>query len=313
MNPDDTGEAVPRGPVTAAGSASAADSRGDGAWLHPPDVAVRRAVRVSLAEDLLPLGDLTASLLGSGEVVARIVARGAGTIAGTRCVSETFSQVDPEVVIRWSVPEGARVAPGESLATVTGPLRSVVTAERTALNFLGHLSGVATRTAEFVDAAAAAGPARIWDTRKTTPGLRSLEKAAVRAGGGRNHRGNLSDWLLIKDNHLEGMSIAEAVALARDRWPGRTVHVECDTEEQVAEALAVRADAILLDNMTPVAVRRCVERASQAYPDQMRPLLEVSGGVDLQTVGEYSACGVDQISVGGITNSAPVLDVGLDI
>lgn len=282
-------------------------------WLFPPAVAVTEAVGRALAEDLLPLGDLTASLLPDRVGTARIVARAAGTVAGTRCVTETFSSVDSEVTLDWYVGESARVEPGAHICTVTGPLRSMVTAERTALNFLGHLSGVATLTSRFVEAASAAGGARIWDTRKTTPGLRSLEKAAVRAGGGRNHRGNLSDWLLIKDNHLDGLSITAAVALARDRWPGRTVHVECDTVRQCAEALAAPADAILLDNMDPPTVRHCVELAEEAFPGARRPLLEVSGGVDLDTVGEYSASGVDQISVGAITNSAAVLDVGLDI
>lgn len=282
-------------------------------WLHPPAEAVREAVQRALVEDLLPLGDLTASLLPDRRAEAQVVARGAGTIAGSRCVTETFSRVDPDVVMEWWVSEGAEVLPGEHLATIHGSLRSVVTAERTALNFMGHLSGVATLTAEFVAAASATGRARIWDTRKTTPGLRSLEKAAVRAGGGRNHRGNLSDWVLIKDNHLAGLSITDAVTLARDRWPGRTVHVECDTVEQCAEALRAPADAILLDNMSPPVVRRCVELAGEAFPGGRRPLLEVSGGVDLDTVGGYSACGVDQISVGAITNSAPVLDIGLDI
>jgi nicotinate-nucleotide pyrophosphorylase (carboxylating) len=193
-------------------------------------------------------------------------------------------------------------------------MRSVVTAERTALNFLGHLSGIATLTSLYVEKAAAAGGAKIWDTRKTTPGLRSLEKAAVRAGGGRNHRGNLSDWMLIKDNHLGTTGITEAVALARDRWPARTVHVECDTYEQCVEAIKVGADAVLLDNMDPDAVTRCVEAAADLQGGSVRrTLLEVSGGVTLETVGPYSATGVDQISVGAITNSAPVLDIGLDL
>src|SRR5690606_23058846 len=131
----------------------------------------------------------------------------------------------------------------------------------TALNLVGHLSGVATATARFVQAAAAAGsPTRVWDTRKTTPGLRSLEKAAVRAGGGVNHRGNLSDWVMLKDNHLTALAIGEAVARARSLWPGRTVHVECDSLEQVDEALRAGADAILLDNMTPAEVAEAVER-----------------------------------------------------
>ena len=288
------------------------DSEQSDNWLHPPPHAVRAAVTAAVAEDLTPLGDLTAALLPSKRSEARIVARAAGRMAGSRCVTESFAQIDPAVSVRWNVREGSALEPGTELAVVSGPLRSIVTAERTALNFLGHLSGVATLTARFVDAAGAAGTARIWDTRKTTPGLRSLEKAAVRAGGGRNHRGNLSDWMLVKDNHLDGMSITAAVERARDLWPGRTVHVECDTVDQCAEAVRAGADALLLDNMDPATVRECVELAERGTTGR-RPLLEVSGGVELDSVGAYSACGVDQISVGAITNSAPVLDVGLDI
>lgn len=284
----------------------------DVAWLHPPITAVRSNVALAVAEDLLPLGDLTASLLPARTVEARLVSRESGVLAGSLCVTETFSAVDGAIELGWLVAEGAAVAAGTTVAVLRGPLRSIVTAERTALNFMGHLSGIATLTSRYVEEAAAHGPARIWDTRKTTPGLRSLEKAAVRAGGGRNHRGNLSDWLLVKDNHLEGMSITEAVRSARDRWPGRTVHVECDTEQQCAEAVEALADAILLDNMDPAAVRRCVQLA-RGSRSARGPLLEVSGGVDLATVGGYSACGVDQISVGAITNSAPVLDLGIDI
>ncbi|MFV0316492.1 MAG: carboxylating nicotinate-nucleotide diphosphorylase [Microthrixaceae bacterium] len=284
----------------------------DPEWLHPPMVAVREAVSRALAEDLLPLGDLTGTLLGTQRIQARLVSRAAGSIAGSRCVTETYAQAAPDAELTWEVPEGAAVQSGETLATVHGPLRSLVTAERTALNFLGHLSGIATLTAAYVKAASVGGDARIWDTRKTTPGLRSLEKAAVRAGGGRNHRGNLSDWLLIKDNHLGGISITEAVRIARDRWPARTVHVECDTIDQVGEALDAGADALLLDNMDPALVRRCVELARDGGTVGV-PLLEVSGGVNLDTVGEYSGTGVDQISVGALTNSAPVLDIGLDL
>jgi nicotinate-nucleotide pyrophosphorylase (carboxylating) len=286
----------------------------DDEYLHPPAVAVRDAVARAIAEDLLPLGDLTATLLPASEATASFVARDEGRLAGTRCAKEAYAQVDPGVEVRWTAAEGALLVPGESFGRVRGPLRSLVTAERTALNFLGHLSGIATLTAEFVEAAELGGPARIWDTRKTIPGLRSLAKAAVRAGGGRNHRGNLSDWLLIKDNHLGGIGITEAVATARDRWPGRTVHVECDTVEQCVEALDAGADALLLDNMTIDDVRRCVAEAEarRAGPAR-RALLEVSGGITLATVGSYAATGVDQISVGAITNSAPVLDIGLDL
>lgn len=292
-------------------TASEAD---DSEWLHPPAVAVREAVSRSIAEDLLPLGDLTAGLLPAGDASARFVARADGRLAGTRCATETFAQIDGSVDLRWIAEEGDRLAAGEEFGVVSGPLHSIVTAERTALNFLGHLSGVATLTARYVEAAAAAGGARIWDTRKTTPGLRSLEKAAVRAGGGRNHRGNLSDWMLIKDNHLAGMGITDAVARARDRWPGRTVHVECDTFEQCSEAVSAGADAVLLDNMSPDVVRSCVEEAGRIQAGAVRrTLLEVSGGITLDTVADYAATGADQISVGAITNSAPVLDIGLDL
>jgi nicotinate-nucleotide pyrophosphorylase (carboxylating) len=285
-----------------------------GDYLHPPASAVREAVTRALTEDLTPLGDLTSALLGDVDGEARFAARTAGRLAGVRCAIETFHQVDPRVQVSWSVDDGAELAAGELLGVVRGPLGAILTAERTALNFLGHLSGIATLTARFVAAAEAAGPARIWDTRKTTPGLRTLEKAAVRAGGGRNHRGNLSDWLLVKDNHLGAMGVSAAVERARDLWPGRTVHVECDTFEQCAEALDAGADAVLLDNMSPEGVRACVALARDLQAGlPRRTLLEVSGGVTLDTVGEYAATGVDMISVGALTNSAPVLDLGLDL
>ena len=234
-------------------------------WLHPPRHTVVEAVARALAEDLDPLGDLTGTLLGDDRAEARITARAAGRLAGTRCVTEAFAQVDPSVEVTWSCREGAAVGAGETLGVVRGPLDSIVTAERTALNFLGFLSGIATRTAAFVDAAAVGGPARIWDTRKTVPGTRALSKAAVRAGGGRNHRGNLSDWLMLKDNHLTGLGISAAVATARDRWPGRTIHVECDRLDQCVEALRAGADAVLLDNMSPEEVRACVAAASELH------------------------------------------------
>lgn len=286
----------------------------DDQYLHPPRAAVHEAVGRAVAEDLLPLGDLTASLLPAGQATAHFVSRSDGRLAGTLCAEEAYRQIDPAVELAWTASEGSVLLPGVAFGTVRGPLRSLVTAERTALNFLGHLSGIATLTARYVDAARAAGTARIWDTRKTIPGLRSVAKAAVRAGGGRNHRGNLSDWILIKDNHLGGMGITEAVSVARDRWPGRTVHVECDTIEQCIEALDAGADALLLDNMSPPQVEACVDEAAQRRGDgARRPLLEVSGGITLDTVGDYAATGVDQVSVGAITNSAPVLDIGLDL
>lgn len=276
----------------------------------PPMKEVQAAVELALAEDVGPQGDLTSSLIPPGEITAEITARDAGRLAGRACATEVFRQVDPSVTVEWQATDGDSVAPGQTLAVVAGPRASVLTAERTALNFLSHLSGIATEVSRYVAAAASVdgGRARIRDTRKTTPGLRVLEKAAVRAGGGENHRMGLSEWVMFKDNHLAGMSIADGVAAARKRWTDRMVYVECDRTEQVDEALAAGADALLLDNMSPDKVRACVARAA-GYDC----LLEVSGGITLETVAEYAATGVDFISVGRITNSAPVLDIGLDI
>lgn len=279
--------------------------------VEPPRAVVVEAVERALAEDLTPLGDLTSALLPADLVAsAAFVARESGVLAGRSCADESFRQVDPSVVIDWSCADGDALIPGTVIATVRGPLHSILTAERTALNFLGHLSGIATRTRSFVDVAASGGSARVWDTRKTTPGLRVLEKAAVRAGGGANHRGNLSDWILLKDNHIALFGIGDAVARARSMWPARTVHVECDTIEQVREALAAGADALLLDNMTPEQVRDCVALVGDRTD---RPLLEASGGITIDSIADYAATGVDCISIGGLTNSAPVLDIGLDM
>jgi nicotinate-nucleotide pyrophosphorylase (carboxylating) len=284
----------------------------DGPEVHPPGLAVREAVARALAEDLLPMGDLTTSLVPAdarGE--GAFVARAHGVLAGRACVTETFAQVGHEVELRWALDDGDLLSPGRVLATAAGPLRQVLTAERTALNFACHLSGVATYTRRFVDAAAARNPAtRVWDTRKTTPGLRALEKAAVRAGGGVNHRGSLSEGVLVKDNHLTGLGIAEAVARARSWWPGRMIEVECDRIDQVKEALVAGATLVLLDNMTPEQVAAC---ASLVRAQSSVVLIEVSGGVTLETVGDFAAAGADLISAGVITHSAPAVDIGLDL
>lgn len=276
----------------------------------PPMKAVQAAVKLALAEDVGPQGDLTSSLIPPGEIAAEITARDAGRLAGRACATEVFRQVDPSVTVEWQATDSDPVAPDQTLAVVAGPRASVLTAERTALNFLSHLSGIATEVSRYVASAASVdgGRARIRDTRKTTPGLRVLERAAVRAGGGDNHRMGLSEWVMFKDNHLAGMSIADGVAAARRSWPDRIVYVECDRIEQVDEALAAGADALLLDNMIPEEVRACVAQAAGHGA-----LLEVSGGITLETVAEYAATGVDFISVGRITNSAPVLDIGLDV
>jgi nicotinate-nucleotide pyrophosphorylase (carboxylating) len=275
----------------------------------PPVHAVARVVAAALAEDIGPLGDLTASLVpAEASVTAHVVARAAGVVAGTACATEVFAQLDRAVEVEWLVPDGASVEPGEQVGTIVGPLRSVLTGERSALNFLCHLSGVATTTRGFVDAA---GDARIWDTRKTLPGLRALEKAAVRAGGGVNHRGGLSDFVLVKDNHLAGLGIAAGVARAHARWPGRTVEVECDGLAQVEEAVVAGATMVLLDNMSPAQVRECVTLVRATAPPGF--LVEVSGGVTLENVRDYAAAGADLISTSAITQSAPALDLGLDL
>ena len=286
-------------------------------YLHPPLHAVRDAVVRALAEDLTPIGDLSAALVPpDAHAEAEFVVRTRGVLAGTACATETFRQIDERIHVEWAVGEGSLVAARTAVGVVRGPLSSILTAERTALNFLGHLSGVATRVRALVDTLLDAGgddAPRVWDTRKTTPGLRALEKAAVRAGGGRNHRGNLSDWVMLKDNHLTGIGITAGVARARDLWPGRTVHVECERPEQVVEAVGAGADAILLDNMSPVEITECVRLVHDAGLGSRRPLLEISGGVTLENAPSYARTGADMISSGSLTNSAPVLDIGLDI
>ena len=275
--------------------------------------AVDEAVDRALAEDLGADGDLTAALVPAG-VTARFLlrARHNGVLAGRDCATEAFRRVDPEIELVWHTADGAHLLAGDTLAAVSGPLRPILTAERTALNFLGHLSGVATLTAQYVAAAHESNPSvDVLDTRKTMPGLRVLEKAAVRAGGGTNHRAGLSDAVLLKDNHLAGTTITAAVREARALWPGRMVEVECDTLEQVAEAARAGADAVLLDNMDPGGI---VEAIAVARVDAPGPILtEVSGGVTLATIGAYAAAGPDRISVGALTHSAPVLDLGLDL
>jgi nicotinate-nucleotide pyrophosphorylase (carboxylating) len=271
---------------------------------------VREIVARALAEDIGPLGDLTASLVpADARAVADVVARAEGVVAGTGCATEVFAQLDRAVEVEWLVDDGAAVGAGTKVGRVGGPLRSVLTGERSALNFLCHLSGVATATRRFVEAAG--DGVRIWDTRKTIPGLRALEKAAVRAGGGVSHRGSLSDFVLVKDNHLAGLGITEAVRRAQAQWPARVVEVECDRVEQLEEAIAAGASMVLLDNMTPDDVRRCVAIARGTAPAGF--LVEVSGGVTVANVREYADAGADLISTSAITQSAPALDLGFDI
>ncbi len=282
----------------------------------PHLAAVRAAVSLALAEDLAPLGDVTSALLPSdAQATADFVPRAAGVLAGTACATETFAQLDADVTVEWAAHDGEAVVAGSVIGTVSGPMASVLTGERTALNFLCHLSGVATITQRFAAAAALGGPARIWDTRKTTPGLRTLQKAAVRAGGAVNHRGNLSEWVMFKDNHLALLGIAEAVSAAKATWPGKLVHVEAGDLEQLTAALEAGADAVLLDNMTPEEAKAAVDLAEEwaAEHGGRRPLLECSGGITIETAAAYAATGVDLLSTSQITQSAPALDIGLDI
>ncbi len=263
----------------------------------------------------MPLGDLSAALVPADAVAdASFVTRADGVVAGTACATETFTQLDDRVVVEWAVADGDTLVAGQSLGVVRGPLASVLTGERTALNFLCHLSGIATLTRRFVDAAARGGDARIWDTRKTTPGLRSLEKAAVRAGGGASHRGNLSDWVMFKDNHLAAIGIVEAVQRARTVWPARTIHVEVDDEAAMMTALGAGCDAILLDNFTPAEATAAVAAADEwaTANNVRRPWLECSGGITIETAAAYAGTGVDLLSTSQITQSAPALDIGLD-
>ncbi len=288
----------------------------DRASVEPPADAVADAVVLALHEDLTPDGDVSAALVPDDAVADGVIAsRATGVLAGSSCVTEAFAQISPDIEVVWQCTDGDRIAPGDVVATVRGPLAAVLTAERTALNFLGRLSGVASTTARWVEAVGAVdGLVRILDTRKTTPGLRALERAAVRAGGGWNHRTNLSHWVMLKDNHLTSTDIASAVASSRSLWPGRTVHVECETLDQVRESLEAGADALLLDNMTPASINKCVA-VVHAHGERhgTRPLIEASGGITLDRVAEVAATGVDCISTSALTNGSPSLDLGLDL
>ncbi len=283
-------------------------------FLYPPQADVDRLVAAALAEDVTPLGDLSSSVLTQGsQATITMVAREAGVLAGALCVDRTMHFVDPAVNVDWHVGEGAVLAEGSVMATFSGSYASLLTAERTALNFVSHLSGIATMAAKWVDLAG--GRVTVWDTRKTLPGYRSLQKAAIRAGGAKNHRGNLSDWIMLKDNHLATMSVADGVAKARSLWPGRTIHVEADTQEMALEAIKAGANIILLDNFTPAALTEVVKE-SKAYASANNfamPLLEASGGITFDTLDAYADTGVDLVSSGSLTNSVTALDIGFDM
>jgi len=271
-----------------------------------PVIALEPVVRAALAEDLGRAGDLTAALIAPDARLRGVfAARNAGRIAGLDCARLALRLLDPKAAFEIEAPDGSDVAPGAVLARVEGEARAVLTAERTALNLLGRLSGVATLTRAYVQAVEGTG-ARITDTRKTTPGLRALEKYAVRCGGGINHRFGLDDAILIKDNHVAACGgVAEALRRAA-KVAGHLTPVEVDSLDQLEEALPFRPAVIMLDNFSLDDLRRAVGITDGAVT------LEASGGVTLKTVRAIAETGVDVISVGALTHSAPVLDIGLD-
>lgn len=276
----------------------------------PPAGLIADAVRAALVEDLGRAGDITsaATILVDATTVTEIVARKPGTLCGVPLASESFRQVDPLLVVEPLRRDGETLMAGDAILRISGNARSLLAAERVALNYLTHLSGVATATAAFVEAIRDTD-ARIVCTRKTIPGLRALQKYAVRCGGGWNHRFGLDDAVLIKDNHI---AVAGGVVTSIERARNAVGHlvrieVEVDTLDQLREALTANPDAVLLDNMSLDDLRAAVAIAAG------RTVLEASGGVTLSTVRAIAETGVDLISSGWITHSAPALDLGLDV
>ena len=275
--------------------------------LHP--LLIEPLVRAALVEDLGRAGDITTDAVvpADAEAEARFVARQGGVVAGLDLAALAFRLVDPRLDFRMLKGDGSAVEPGRMVAIVTGPARGILTAERTALNFVSRMSGIASATAA-ITAAIAGHKARIVCTRKTTPGLRAIEKYAVRAGGGANHRFGLDDAVLIKDNHI---AIAGGVRPALERARAAIGHlvkieIEVDTLRQLDEVLAVGADAVLLDNMDVATLAEAVEMVGG------RMITEASGRVDVKSAPAIAGTGVDLISVGWLTHSAPILDIGLD-
>ena len=275
----------------------------------PADLLIEPQIRAALQEDLGRAGDITSELTIPVDQTAkaRLVARKPGAISGMIAARIAFRLIDPSLTFDVAAPDGSKVQAGALIASVSGPARAILTAERVALNFAGHLSGVATATAALVDAVKGT-KARIVCTRKTLPNLRILQKYAVRCGGGFNHRFGLDDAVLIKDNHIAAAGgIAPALARVRAGLGHMTkIEIEVDILAQLEEALSLGADTILLDNMTPQNLRRAVGLAKG------RAVLEASGNVALATVREIAETGVDYISSGAITHSAVNLDIGLD-
>jgi nicotinate-nucleotide pyrophosphorylase (carboxylating) len=281
----------------------------DAAGLDPTEV--ERVIRTALAEDLAFGPDVTTESTVPADAVATgdVTPRSAGVLAGVHVAAAVFDLVGGagvDVVV--CAPDGTPTRPGSPVLTVTGPTRALLTAERTALNLVCHLSGIASLTRRWADAIGGSGAA-VRDTRKTTPGLRALEKYAVRCGGGVNHRMALGDAALVKDNHVAAAGgIGAAVAAVRAAAPGIPLEVECDTLDQVREAIAAGVQLVLLDNFSTADTRTAVELVSGTGVR-----LEASGGLTLDRAAEVAATGVDYLAVGGLTHSAPVLDLGFDL
>jgi nicotinate-nucleotide pyrophosphorylase (carboxylating) len=276
--------------------------------------AARELIALALTEDLGNRGDVTSEATIPADAVgsADFIVRALGTISGLPFVGLVCHEVDARLRFQAKVTDGVTAARGDIIGTISGPMRSLLSAERTALNFLQRLSGIATLTRRYVDAVA--GRAKILDTRKTTPGWRLLEKYAVRCGGGHNHRMGLYDGILIKDNHLEPLgggpdAVRQAIEAARSHAPNLSIEIEVDRWELFEAALDCGPNIILLDNMSVDMLRQCVERRNAVASNVE---LEASGGVTLETVAAIAATGVDRISVGAITHSAPAVDIALD-
>lgn len=278
-------------------------------------LTLEQLVQAALAEDGASEDVTTRCLVPEGQVARAVfLAKAPGVVAGAAAVIATFHEVDTTLQVDVSLTDGSAVNARDVIATVTGPLSSILRGERTALNFLTHLSGVATSAAGVVRVIEGTG-CRLRDTRKTIPGLRMLEKAAAASGGATNHRIGLWDAVLIKDNHLAAvrgrdLGVADAVQMARDANPGLKVEVEVTSEPEAREAAEAGADELLLDNMTPVEVRGVVMMFGGLAK---RPLLEASGGITLDNARDYAETGVDFISMGAITHSAPGLDISLEV
>lgn len=275
---------------------------------------MKQIVRNALAEDIGP-GDVTSVpiIADDTHLQGTFLVKAEGVIAGLGIVAEVFRQVDPRILYQPLVEEGAVARPGDVVARVSGYGPGILVAERTALNFLQRMSGIATLTRLYVQAVAGTR-ARILDTRKTAPGLRVLDKLAVKLGGGTNHRIGLYDMVLIKDNHIQSAgSITRAVQLVRQRGGNLPIEVEVVSLEQLEEALSLQVDRIMLDNMPPAAMRQAVRRVHAYARSGPRPELEASGGINLETVAQVAATGVDLISVGALTHSVKALDISLEI